>query len=148
MKSSAHSALILAIGLCAGLAAPSHAATPDIGRAAILVAQAGSGTQPTSAQPPAEHPAIAPDRLTAADRALREPGASSPAPATTTAAAVSPAPAAATAAGTASRTTSGMASTATDGGHSFWGKTSLIGKIFVGVGAMLTLASAARMFMT
>ncbi|MGH6778337.1 MAG: hypothetical protein ACRECL_10065, partial [Bradyrhizobium sp.] len=112
---------------------PSHAATRDSGHAAI------------SAQPPAGHPAIAPDRLTAADRALRDPGASSPAPAVATAAITSPAPAAETAAGTAPRAAS---ITATGDGHSLWGKTSLIGKIFVGIGAVLTLASAARMFMT
>ncbi|MGH6715189.1 MAG: hypothetical protein ACREDC_03255 [Bradyrhizobium sp.] len=133
MKSNARSALILAIGLCAGLAATSRAATREGGHAAILIAQAGGGPQPTGARPPAERPAIAPDRLTAADRALRDPGVSSPAPAATTAAGTAP-PAASTA--------------ATDDGHSLWGKTSLIGKIFVGIGAVLTLASAARMFMT
>jgi hypothetical protein len=30
---------------------------------------------------------------------------------------------------------------------SVWDKTSLIGKIFIGFGALLTMASAARMFM-
>lgn len=133
MKSNPRSALILAIGLCAGPAAASHAATHDNSHAAILIAQAGSGTQPTSAvQPAAGYPAIAPDRLTAADRALRDPGAPSSVPAATTAAVTSPA----------------TASAASNDGHSLWGKTSLIGKIFVGIGAVLTLASAARMFMT
>ena len=145
MKSSARSALILAIGLCASLAAVSHAATRDDSSAVILIAQAGSATQPTGALPPAESPVIAPDRLTAADRALRDPGAPSAAPAATTAAAASPA----TAAGTAPRAASTTAAGApTNGGHSLWGNTSLIGKIFVGIGAVLTLASAARMFMT
>lgn len=133
MKSDARSALILAIGLCAGFAIPSHAATRDDSNAAILIAQAGGATQPTSALPPAGYRAIAPDRLTAADRALRDPGAPSAAPAATTAAAAGTAP---------------PAAAATNGGHSLWGKTSLIGKIFVGIGAVLTLASAARMFMT
>jgi hypothetical protein len=141
MKSNVRSALILAIGLCASLAAPSHAATRDESSAAILIAQAGSAMQPTGTLPPAESPAIAPDRLTAADRALRDPGAPSAVPAAATAAATSPA----TAAGTAPRAASAAA---TKGGHSLWGKTSLIGKIFVGIGAVLTLASAARMFMT
>ena len=31
--------------------------------------------------------------------------------------------------------------------HSTWDQTSLIGKIFIGFGALLTMASAARMFM-
>jgi hypothetical protein len=31
--------------------------------------------------------------------------------------------------------------------HSTWDETSLIGKIFIGFGALLTMASAARMFM-
>lgn len=141
MKSNARSALIFAVGLCVGLAAPSHAARRDDSHGAILIAQAGSTTQPTGALPPAQHPAIAPDRLTAADRALRDPGAPSAVPAVTTAAATSPA----TAAGTALRAAS---TAATNDGHSLWGNTSLIGKIFVGIGAVLTLASAARMFMT
>jgi hypothetical protein len=32
-------------------------------------------------------------------------------------------------------------------GGSAWDQTSLIGKIFIGFGALLTMASAARMFM-
>jgi hypothetical protein len=31
--------------------------------------------------------------------------------------------------------------------HSAWDQTTLIGKIFIGFGALLTMASAARMFM-
>jgi hypothetical protein len=41
------------------------------------------------------------------------------------------------------RTTVAMASN----DHSVWDETSLIGKIFIGLGTLLTLASAARMFM-
>jgi len=41
------------------------------------------------------------------------------------------------------RTTVAMASS----DHSVWDETSLIGKIFIGLGTLLTLASAARMFM-
>lgn len=140
VKSVARSALILAIGLCAAFAAPS--AARDSGRAAI------NGTQPATARAPAGQVAIVTDRLTAADRALRDPGASSPPPAVATAALTSAAPATATTAGTAPGAASVTpASAATSGGHSLWGKTSLIGKIFVGIGAVLTLASAARMFM-
>jgi hypothetical protein len=36
---------------------------------------------------------------------------------------------------------------AASGEHSVWDETSLIGKIFIGFGALLTIASAARMFM-
>ena len=31
--------------------------------------------------------------------------------------------------------------------HSLWNETSLIGKVFIGLGTLLTIASAARMFM-
>jgi hypothetical protein len=34
------------------------------------------------------------------------------------------------------------------GESSIWDQTSLIGKIFIGFGALLTVASAARMFIT
>jgi hypothetical protein len=36
---------------------------------------------------------------------------------------------------------------ASSGESSTWDQTSLIGKIFIGFGALLTMASAARMFM-
>ena len=35
---------------------------------------------------------------------------------------------------------------AASGEHTVWDETSLIGKIFIGFGALLTIASAARMF--
>jgi hypothetical protein len=72
------------------------------------------------------------DQLNDADRTLQE-GST----AATSAASPPPAPAPAPAA-TASMT----------GDSSVWDQTSLIGKIFIGFGALLTMASAARMFIT
>jgi hypothetical protein len=85
-------------------------------------------TPPASAQSDAE--VVAADQLNDVDRALREsPGMPS----------ASPVPAASAEA---------PAAPVTAGGHdsSTWDETSLIGKIFIGFGALLTMASAARMF--
>jgi len=73
---------------------------------------------------------VAADQLNEVDRALQE---NSPAPA---AMASAEAPVAATAPVMASNSA-----------NSPWDETSLIGKIFIGFGALLTMASAARMFM-
>jgi hypothetical protein len=72
---------------------------------------------------------VAADQLNDVDRALRETSSSS---ATSTTASVNPPPAPVA-------TSSRESST--------WDETSLIGKIFIGFGALLTMASAARMFM-
>ena len=69
---------------------------------------------------------VAADQLNDADRTLQE-GSSTPA----AAASSPPAPA-----------------TAMTGESTAWDQTSLIGKIFIGFGALLTMASAARMFIT
>jgi hypothetical protein len=81
-------------------------------------AQAATGTQ-----------LVAADQLNDVDRALH----ASDAPAPTVAMASNDAPAAAV--------------TARTDENSTWDQTSLIGKIFIGFGALLTMASAARMFM-
>jgi hypothetical protein len=75
---------------------------------------------------------VSADQLNDVDRALREssPAASTP-PAAPLALASAQAPAAA----------------ASSNESSAWDQTSLIGKIFIGFGALLTMASAARMFM-
>ena len=90
--------------------------------------------KPADAQPAADGQVVSADQLNDVDRELREapPAAGTPplAPASTEAPAVPSAPVAAS----------------SDEG-SAWDKTSLIGKIFVGLGALLTMASAARMFM-
>jgi ribosomal protein L12E/L44/L45/RPP1/RPP2 len=72
---------------------------------------------------------VAADQLNDVDRTLRE---ANPPAATSAMAPANPPPAAVTASGRESST---------------WDETSLIGKIFIGFGALLTMASAARMFM-
>lgn len=85
--------------------------------------------KPADAQPAAETLVVAADQLNDLDRALQE---SRPAPPTLAmTSAKPPAPPV-------------MASSKED---SAWDQTSLIGKIFIGFGALLTMASAARMFM-
>jgi hypothetical protein len=84
------------------------------------------------AQPATEGRVAAPDQLNDADRALRQEAP----PAQTTFAMASAEPPAAPE----PRVTASSES-------SIWDQTSLIGKIFIGFGALLTLASAARMFM-
>jgi hypothetical protein len=121
---------------------------------AILLAQADIKTEnkpadaPAAAPPPAAaSPAVvAPDQLNDVDRALQETQTPSAAQAQTQAA---PAPS----------QTVAMATTAIKAGppaqppaaasndSSTWDQTSLIGKIFIAFGALLTIASAARMFM-
>jgi hypothetical protein len=83
----------------------------------------------TSDAQPAEGKAVASDQLSDADRALRD----TP-PAQPVAVAYNDA--------TAQRT---VAMAGDD--HSLWDETSLIGKVFIAFGTLLTVASAARMFM-
>jgi hypothetical protein len=78
---------------------------------------------------------VAADQLNDVDKTLQE-GNSTPAPATTSSS--QPGPAA---------PPSAVAATMT-GESSIWDQTTLIGKIFIGFGALLTMASAARMFIT
>jgi len=87
---------------------------------------------PADAQPATETQVVSADQLNDVDRALHE---STPAaPAQATAAAEAPVARAAPV-------------VASGGESSTWDQTSLIGKIFIGFGALLTVASAARMFM-
>jgi hypothetical protein len=90
--------------------------------------QAASNSS-ADAQPAVETQVVAADQLNDVDRALHD--GKEPAPTQAMAPAdVSPAPV--------------MASSH---GSSTWDETSLIGKVFIGFGALLTMASAARMFM-
>jgi hypothetical protein len=89
--------------------------------------------KPADAQPAAEGQVVSADQLNDVDRALRE--GTPPAPTLAMAAADVPAPPAAPV----------MAASSNE--SSAWDQTSLIGKIFIGFGALLTMASAARMFM-
>jgi hypothetical protein len=86
----------------------------------------------TAPDRPADTQVVAADQLNDVDRALHE--SAPPAPALALASADAPAPPAAPVV-----TNSGEPST--------WDQASLIGKIFIGFGALLTMASAARMFM-
>jgi hypothetical protein len=85
------------------------------------------------AQPAADTQVVSADQLNDVDRALHE--TARPAPSLAMAAAEAPAPPAAP-------VTAGSSNES-----STWDQTSLIGKIFIGFGALLTMASAARMFM-
>ncbi len=89
--------------------------------------------KPADAEAPADTAAAAPDQLNEADRALHLQEA--PATSTQTVAMASAKPAA---------ESPGQAAT---NDSSTLDKTSLIGKIFIAFGALLTMASAARMFM-
>jgi hypothetical protein len=94
---------------------------------ASTVLQAAADKPADAAEPPADTAVVAPEQLSDGDRALH--------PSSQTVAMASPRPAADGAAQAANSD-----STTLD-------KTSLIGKIFIAFGALLTMASAARMFM-
>jgi hypothetical protein len=84
------------------------------------------------AQPAADSEVVSADQLNDVDRALHE--STPPAPFLLMAAAEAPAAPAA------------PVTAASSNESSAWEQTSLIGKIFIGFGALLTMASAARMF--
>lgn len=111
---------------------PAAAASAMTGRANDNVqAAADNSATPNSAAPNSENQVVAPDQLNDLDRALQQdnpPGQRAVVAATD--AQPRPAPM--------------MASSQP---NSAWDQSSLIGKIFIGVGTLLTLASAARMFM-
>jgi hypothetical protein len=91
-------------------------------------------SSPWEARPAPQTEVVSADQLNDVDRALHE--SAPPAPTIAMAAADAPAPAPV------------QAVAATTSESSAWDQTSLIGKIFIGFGALLTAASAARMFMT
>jgi hypothetical protein len=106
-------------------------ADTPLGNAKAMSARANNILQTASDLPAAgDSRVVSADQLNDVDRALRE--SSPPAAPPTVAMAPAPAVAAVSAAGNQSST---------------WDQTSLIGKIFIGFGALLTMASAARMFM-
>ncbi len=113
--------------------APTQMAATDVpgGNAKAMSARASEIlAMPAGAQTNVDTQVVAPDQLNDVDRALHE---GSP-PALVMASADTPA------------TAPVMASSSGNEG-STWDQTSLIGKIFIGFGALLTMASAARMFM-
>jgi hypothetical protein len=91
--------------------------------------------KPADTEAPADAGVVASDQLNDVDRALQE-TPSSETPATRTVAIAST-----------SRAASEIATQAASNDSSTLDKTSLIGKIFIAFGALLTVASAARMFM-
>jgi hypothetical protein len=93
----------------------------------------GTPDNNADAQPAAGTAVVAADQLNDVDRALHE--ATPPATPVALASADAPPPA----------TSPSVAAASSD--NSTWDQTSLIGKIFIGFGALLTMASAARMFM-
>ncbi|MFK4487935.1 hypothetical protein [Bradyrhizobium sp. USDA 336] len=101
--------------------------------AAAMTNRANDNVQAAAANASAENPesqVVAPDQLNDIDRAVQE----TPPPQKTVIAATEAQP----------RPAPVMASSQQS---SAWDQSSLIGKIFIGVGTLLTLASAARMFM-
>lgn len=125
-KASGHTAFILAIGLLvAGFAGPSRAddttASDNVGMTVPI--------NPSGAQAAPAGQTAGGDQLSDADRAARADDVKTPVVVTQ---AETPAP----------RTNPVVAGSQ----HATWDETSLIGKIFIGFGALLTIASAARMF--
>ena len=128
-------AMTLATGLLAGLPSPATAGSDDL-NSPVFVSPPASGeqtntAQPNTSQPAAENQSATPDQLSESDRALRDNAVAPTTPAASNDAA-------------SARSAPVMAAS---GEHSVWDETSLIGKIFIGFGAVLTIASAARMFM-
>jgi hypothetical protein len=89
--------------------------------------QTAPADQPVDGQPAAETPAVATDQLNDADRTLSAGAAPT------------------LAMGMGSQPDATAAASSEEG--SGWDQASLIGKIFIGLGSLLTLASAARMLM-
>lgn len=108
------------------------AGTPA-GDARAMSARANDILQTAEARPAADSQVVAADQLNDVDRALHE----GQPPAATMALASAEAPVAAAA----------PPVLASSQESSTWDQTSLIGKIFIAFGALLTMASAARMFM-
>jgi hypothetical protein len=95
-----------------------------------MAAKQGDSAEPETPAPPANMELVAADQLNDVDRALSDGNSEEkPAPVPTVAMAAAQAPA------------------AVGSSDSTWDQTSLIGKIFIAFGGLLTLASAARMFM-
>ena len=119
--------VILAIGLLVGIAGPSKAQSAD--NAAADNAGVTAPANPAEAQAAPANQAAGTDQLSDADRAARQDDVKTPVVVTQTE--------------TPARATPVVAGSQ----NASWDETSLIGKIFIGFGALLTVASAARMFM-
>jgi hypothetical protein len=119
--------VILTIGLLVGIAGPSKAQSAD--NAATDNAGVTAPANPAEAQAAPANQAAGTDQLSDVDRAARQDDVKTPVVVTRT---ETPARANPVVAGSQ---------------NANWDETSLIGKIFIGFGALLTVASAARMFM-
>jgi hypothetical protein len=119
--------VILTIGLLVGIAGPSKAQSAD--NAATDNAGVTAPANPAEAQAAPSNQTAGTDQLSDADRAARQDDVKTPVAVTQTE--------------TPARATPVVAGSQ----NANWDETSLIGKIFIGFGALLTVASAARMFM-
>jgi hypothetical protein len=107
--------------------APADSANAMSAKASTMLVAATD--KPAEAQPATDTQVVSSDQLNDVDRALQQtPSAQTVAMASAKAAPAAPA-------------------LASGGDSSTWDQTSLIGKIFIAFGALLTMASAARMFM-
>ena len=134
-NSSAASAIPPSVANANALA-PADSATGNAAKAMSVRANEivqNAPDNPANAEAAAQTQVVAADELNDVDRALHE---TTP-PAPTQAMAAADAPAAPVA----------PVMAASNDESSTWDQTSLIGKIFIGFGALLTVASAARMFM-
>ncbi len=130
-KTSGRTALVLAIGLLSGLAVPSWAADPQADAANVA-----APVSPADAQAAAANQAAPSSQLSDADRAARQDDIRMPVIVTQQNQQTQP------------ETPPVRANPVLAGSqNATWDETSLIGKIFIGFGALLTIASAARMFM-
>jgi hypothetical protein len=114
----------------------SNAAKAMSARANEILQNANAPDKPVEAQPATDTEVVSADQLNDIDRALQ---ATQPPAPTLALASVEP-PAVPVA-------PSAFAMAASNTESSSWDQASLIGKIFIGFGALLTMASAARMFM-
>ncbi len=110
--------------------APTASASAMTAKANTMLLAAADKPGPAEAQGATDPAVVSSDQLNDVDRALQQ----NPATQTVAMAAAKPAPVAA-------------AMPASGSESSTWDQTSLIGKIFIAFGALLTMASAARMFM-
>jgi hypothetical protein len=130
-RTTGRAAFVLAIGLGLGFAGPSWAADPQTDAATVT-----APANPFDAQAAPANPAAGAEQqqLNDADRAARPDDVRTPVVVTQAQSRTETPPARANPVVAGSQNAS-------------WDETSLIGKIFIGFGALLTVASAARMFM-
>jgi hypothetical protein len=128
-KATGRTAFILAFGLVVGFAGPSWAADPQTDATGVTVPSSPADPQAAPAAQTAPS-----DQLSDSDRAARPDDVKVPV-VVTQSQPETPAP------------TVRASPVVAGSQNATWDETSLIGKIFIGFGALLTVASAARMFM-